>query len=122
MVNRATPRPGEGLHRWYGRAVADWPDRWQEPPGPGEPPEDPVMPSPGEEPPGAGSHAEEVLRRHGPALLAIDGVEGIAVGRSPTGEDAIVVFIREAHVAANVPDELDGVPVQTVVTGPIQAQ
>jgi hypothetical protein len=78
------------------------------------------QPSPGS-PPASESNVHRVLRQHGPMLLAIEGVEGIAAGRTATGEDAVTVFLHDASVAASVPSELDGVPVQTIVTGTIDA-
>jgi hypothetical protein len=102
--------------------VADWPDRYEAPPGAGEPPENAEMPAPGQEQPAPASHVEELLRRHGPSLLAIDGVEGIATGRTEAGVDAVIVFLRDESVAALLPRDLEGVPVQPVVTGPIEAQ
>ena len=102
--------------------MADWPDRFQPPPGPGEPRENAEMPPPVFEPPAPATQVEEVMRRHGPALLAVDGVEGIAAGRSPAGAPALIVFVRDSDVQDRLPTELDGVPVQSVITGPIEAQ
>jgi hypothetical protein len=79
------------------------------------------MPQPPLAPPTSESHVHRVLRQQGPMLLAIKGVEGIAAGRTANGEDAITVFLHDASVAASVPRELDGVPVQTIVTGTIDA-
>lgn len=62
-----------------------------------------------------------VRDRHEGTLMAIDGVEGVAIGRSPIGEDALVVYLRDEGVASKVPRELEGYPVQTEVTGEIEA-
>jgi hypothetical protein len=107
----------------YSRSVALADDRFDLPP---------QAPPPGEQaemaPPGAGDAPEEasaaarVLRRHTPELLAIEGVEGVAVGRTATGEEAIVAYLHEAAAAARVPAQIDGYPVLTTVTGPIDAQ
>jgi hypothetical protein len=79
------------------------------------------MPPSGAERPAISSDVERVLRERGPALLAIDGVEGIAAGRNAIGDDAITIFLHDAGAGASIPAQLDGVPVQTIVTGPIDA-
>ncbi len=79
------------------------------------------MPQAGVEQPAITSDVQRVLRERGPTLLAIDGVEGIAAGRNAIGDDAITVFLHDASAGASIPAELDGVPVQTIVTGPIDA-
>jgi hypothetical protein len=67
------------------------------------------------------SPAHTVQQKHAPRLMAIDGVLGVGVGLSPVGDEAIVVYLRDQGVAKNVPRELDGIPVQVQVTGPIDA-
>jgi hypothetical protein len=64
---------------------------------------------------------DAVRRRHEKELLAIDGVTGVAIGRTATGQDAIVVYLREASAEACVPVAIEGYSVQTVVTGIIEA-
>jgi hypothetical protein len=102
--------------------VADWPDRFEDPPGPGASPENAEMPQPGFEQPAEPSRVDALIRQHGPQLLALDGIEGIAAGRTPAGGDAIVVFLRDEQARASLPQEIEGVPLQPVVTGPIDAQ
>jgi hypothetical protein len=80
------------------------------------------MPSPGPSPPGDVSRVEDVRRRHSRDLLASEGIEGVAVGRTEIGEDAIVVYVRDPSVSPRVPTKLEDVPVLTVVTGPIEAR
>lgn len=70
----------------------------------------------------APSAAEHTCRRHAAALMAIDGVTGVATGYSPTGDEAIIVYLREQAVATKVPRLLDGIPVVVEVTGEIDAQ
>lgn len=102
-------------------------ERFQAPDGsdaalPGDLSEDAVMPPAGAEdaaPPSTGIAA--VRDRHERTLMTIDGVEGVAIGRSPIGEDALVVYLRDEGAASKVPRELEGYPVQTVVTGEIDA-
>ena len=62
-----------------------------------------------------------VRARHEPEIAAIDGVMGVAVGRTQTGEDALVVYMRDPSVRSRVPSEVEGHPVETVVTGVIDA-
>jgi hypothetical protein len=89
------------------------------------PVEDPAMPydgageravGPSEEP-----EIEAVRRRHEKDLISIDGILGISVGRTPTGEDALVLYLRDPSVRSLVPSEIEGHPVQTIVTGTIDA-
>lgn len=68
-----------------------------------------------------GSPVEEARRRHERSLMAIDGVTGVAVGRTPTGDDAIVVYLRHRAAGQAVPATLDGHPVIVRVTGEIDA-
>jgi hypothetical protein len=64
---------------------------------------------------------EQARARHEPTLLAIDGVRGVGLGRTPTGDDALVVYLRDASVKQRIPPQVDGYPVETVVTGEIDA-
>jgi hypothetical protein len=68
------------------------------------------------------SPAQRVLSRRAADLLAIDGVQGIGLGRTPGGEEAIVVHLLDASVASTLPARLDSVPVVTAATGPINPQ
>ncbi len=54
-------------------------------------------------------------------LLAINGVVGVGFGRDDTGEDAIIVYLRDLSVVENLPEELDGYPIVPEVTGEIDA-
>jgi hypothetical protein len=64
---------------------------------------------------------ESVRARHERRLMAIDGVLGVAVGRNKLGHDAIVVYLRDASVKSRIPSEVEGYPVETETTGPIDA-
>jgi hypothetical protein len=75
--------------------------------------------SPGGQPAAA---IEGALRQHQSALLAIPGVTGVAVGKSPTGDPAIVVYLLHSSDRSNVPQRLGSHPVVVQVTGPIEAQ
>ena len=68
------------------------------------------------------SGIEQVLRQHERSLLEKPGVTGVAIGRSPTGDPAIVIYLLDQKNRKGLPALLDGHPVVTQVTGPIEAQ
>ncbi|MGH3238890.1 MAG: hypothetical protein ACRDNL_00830, partial [Spirillospora sp.] len=59
---------------------------------------------------------------HRNQVLAIDGVTALDHARREDGTDVIRVHITSEPVRRNVPADLDGHPVITVVTGPYKAQ
>jgi len=63
---------------------------------------------------------KEVQERHTDRLMAIDGVEGTAVGLDENERPAVKVFLENPGVRG-IPRELDGVPVHPVVTGKFYA-
>ena len=63
-----------------------------------------------------------VKEKHEVRLMAMDGVEGVAIGRTVLGDEAIFVYVRDQQAAERVPKELDGVAVQVQMTGRIEAQ
>jgi PKD repeat protein len=67
------------------------------------------------DPPGL-ERAIEIQDRYTPALMARDGVEGTAVGYDDSGEVAIKVYAARAGVPG-IPQAIEQVPVQVVVTG-----
>lgn len=67
------------------------------------------------------SEIERVRIKHEAALLAIDGVVGIGIGSNEIGDDAIVVYLRDKQTQSSIPDELEGFPVQTEITGEFDA-
>ena len=81
--------------------------------------EDAVAPYPGVT---EAAHASTVKDKHEVRLMAMDGVEGVGLGRTALGDDAIVVYVRDQQAAERLPKELDGVAVQLQVTGRIDAQ
>jgi hypothetical protein len=62
----------------------------------------------------------EVQERNTERLMAIDGVEGTAIGFNMNERLAVKVFVSRGGVAG-IPRTLDGVPVQIVVTGKFYA-
>jgi hypothetical protein len=95
-------------------------ESWQEP--------DPALVTGGvlEQPGGViDQPAEEpatVIDRIGSQLLRLPGVEGVGVTRGPTGDDAIVVYVRDPSVASSIAPEIGGLSTIVEVTGPIDAQ
>ncbi|HEU5263108.1 MAG TPA: fibronectin type III domain-containing protein, partial [Gaiellaceae bacterium] len=82
-------------------------------PGPGAGP-------PGGAPPGL-DKAIAAKERHAERLLDTPGIAGIGVGLNPAGKPVIRIY-KEKPDVAGVPDELEGVPVQGVTTGILQAR
>jgi len=81
--------------------------------------EDAAMPySPESE---ASSLVEHVRQSHEQQLMAIEGVEGVGIGNDSTGNDAIIVYVRTKDAKTRVPSSVDGYPVETIVTGIIDA-
>jgi hypothetical protein len=67
------------------------------------------------------SNAMRIKESHEAQLLRIEGVTGVGVGKNGEGDDAIVVYLRDASSARHIPSQIDGVPVLTEVTGEIDA-
>jgi hypothetical protein len=63
---------------------------------------------------------KEVQEKHTDRLMAIEGVEGTAVGLDDSERPAVKVFLENPGVRG-IPRELDGVPVHPVVTGKFYA-
>jgi hypothetical protein len=62
----------------------------------------------------------EVQDRHTDWLMAIDGVEGTAIGFNPNARLSVTVLLERPGVGG-IPQELEGVAVHPVVTGKIYA-
>ena len=65
-------------------------------------------------------HVKQVQEANTARLLAMEGVEGTAVGLDENGRLAVKVFTNGPGVAG-IPRNLDGVPVKVVVTGKFYA-
>ena len=65
---------------------------------------------------------EAAMRRNERALMAIDGVEGVSVGQTLLGKEALVVYLRDSSVKRRVPLQVEGYPVETSITGQIDIQ
>jgi hypothetical protein len=68
------------------------------------------------------TRASQVLSKHHDALMARKGVTMIGEGVDARGQPAIIVGVNNAKDLAGLPQEIDGVPVVTQVTGTIKAQ
>ncbi len=62
----------------------------------------------------------EVQERHTARLMAIDGVEGTAIGLNPNARFSIHVLLERPGVGG-IPQELEGITVHPVITGKIYA-
>ena len=60
-----------------------------------------------------------VKERNEARLLAVDGVEGVAIGRDQGGRDALLVFVRDESVQSRLPAEVEGFGVIVEITGEI---
>ncbi|HEU4818814.1 hypothetical protein [Janthinobacterium sp.] len=65
---------------------------------------------------------EAAKRRNERALMAIDGVEGVSLGQTAVGKEALVVYLRDSSVKRRVPLQIEGYPVETSITGQIDIQ
>lgn len=65
---------------------------------------------------------EAAKRRNERALMAIDGVEGVSLGQTAVGKEALVVYLRDASVKRRVPLQVEGYPVEMSITGQIDIQ
>ncbi len=83
--------------------------------------EDAAMPYDPESSDTTSAAVEKVRQSHEQELMAIDGVEGVGIGRDSIGNDAIIVYLRSDDVRTRVPRSIDGYPVETKVTGIIDA-
>lgn len=64
----------------------------------------------------------EVKAANEARLMALPGVVSVGVGRTPGGEDVIVVCLDRARpgTVAALPKALSGYPVRIEITGPVK--
>jgi hypothetical protein len=62
---------------------------------------------------------QEILVRHTPTLMRIDGVQGVGQALCDS-VPCIRVYVLDAAAQARVPPRIDGIPVSTVITGVIR--
>lgn len=65
---------------------------------------------------------EAIQRRHEESLMRHDGILGVGIGRSGTGAETLRVYVRDEQAGRVLPESLDGLPIEAVVTGPIRAR
>ncbi len=70
-------------------------------------------------PPGL-ERADSARKVHTPRLLSLSGVVGVGVGLNDRGSAAVVVMTERGGVSG-IPDSIDGVPTDVLVTGPFEA-
>lgn len=62
-----------------------------------------------------------LLDRQEARLFAVAGVKSVGIGWGPAGGEAIAIGVVDAGVAANLPHEIEGVPVVITVVGEVDA-
>lgn len=89
--------------------------------------EDPPAPSSNEAGSAAVSYGGEEdegdprVRRAEAELLGLAGVEGVGLGQTDAGAEAIIVYVSAADAASRLPASVAGLPLVLRNTGPIQA-
>jgi hypothetical protein len=87
--------------------------------------EEAAMPYNPDEPAATGSTSSSqiagVKQNHERELMAIDGVEGVGIGRNQIGDDVILVYVRDEAVGQRLPFNIEGFQVKTQITGIIDA-
>jgi hypothetical protein len=66
------------------------------------------------------SRALAVKERHESELLSLPGVEGVGLTERD-GRETIVLYLRGEEARSGVPEEVEGVPLTTEITGEITA-
>jgi hypothetical protein len=68
------------------------------------------------------NEVREVKRRHSADLLKTPGVCGIDIDTDVSGAAVLVVHLdtHDPSMSGTLPDQLDGVPVRYVYTGPVR--
>ena len=69
----------------------------------------------------ASSPIVRIKQIHESSLMAIDGVEGVGIGKNQIGDDVIIVYLRGEEVKSRLPKNIDGIEVKTEITGIIDA-
>jgi len=65
---------------------------------------------------------QTVQEAHAPALMALDGVVGVAIGETDDRTPCVVIYVKEMTKAlrAKLPTSLEGHPVRVEVSGEIR--
>ena len=69
------------------------------------------------------SSIQEAKTKHAERLLELPGVVSVGIGLDPGGRPAILVGLDgpRPETCASLPDSLEGYPLCTQVTGPVEA-
>lgn len=70
---------------------------------------------------GDGDEGDPRILRAEAELLGIAGVEGVGLGQTDSGAEAIIVYVSAADAASRLPASVAGLPLVLRNTGPIQA-
>ena len=62
-----------------------------------------------------------IKARNGDRLMALPEVVGHGIGFDDAGQPVIELYLQTGRRATSIPSDVEGVPVRTVVTGPIRA-
>ena len=70
--------------------------------------------------PDEGPHAE-IIQQAEAQFMTREGVVGVGIGNSPTGDDALVVYVIHDGAAKTLPATFSGLEIVPVVSGIIEA-
>ena len=60
----------------------------------------------------------EIKQRHGPALMKQAGISGVGIEKDEQGGYVLAVHASDPKALASVPEQIEGVPVKRVHSGP----
>ena len=63
----------------------------------------------------------DVLTAAEETFMKMEGITGVGLGQTETGDDALMVYLQFSDVAKTLPKSFEGLPVVTSVTGDIVA-
>ena len=74
--------------------------------------------------PGMSPSIQEVKKQHEARFLDMPGDVSVGIGLGPNGNQAIIVGLDASNpeIEANIPQMVEGFPVNTKITGSLKAQ
>ncbi len=66
--------------------------------------------------------ADDIKRRHSASLRSLPGVLGIGIGKGSSGEPVLTVYLNRRLPRPPVPDEIEGLRIQTIDSDPFEKQ